>query len=115
MPAAPVAKSALSASQLSGCTLTYQPAPYGSELSRPGLDFSSAFTATMAPVTGAVTGPTHFPLSTVPLLLPFLIGLPASLGVAAIMDPARCCATSVMPIVTVPSASGRSHTCFSGQ
>src|SRR5574341_1751161 len=112
---APVTRSALSASQLSGFTLTYQPAPYGSALRIEGLAFTSALAARMVPERGAVTGPTHLPLSTVPALLPFFSGLPASLGVAVTMPPAKCWAASVIPTVTVPSASGRAQTCFSGQ
>ncbi|OGA03500.1 MAG: hypothetical protein A2W68_18815 [Betaproteobacteria bacterium RIFCSPLOWO2_02_64_14] len=44
---------------------TIQPEPYGSAFTVAGLAASASFTATTSPATGALTGPTHFPDSTV--------------------------------------------------
>ena len=69
-----------------------------------------ALVATTVPATGLGNGPTHFALSIVAALWPASIRRPTFLKVMWRTFPARVWATSVMPRLTVPSPSGRSHT-----
>jgi len=87
--------------------------PYGSEFTSDGVATTSPFTPTISPAIGAGTGPTHFPLSTVPALWARARIFPTAFGRTTMMVFARFCATSVIPIRTRPSASSRAHTCFS--
>src|SRR5581483_10321129 len=92
-----------------GLILNIHPSPYGSLLIVSGLSASAALAAVISPLIGAYTSDAAFTDSTTAHSFPAASLRPASGNSTYTKSPMRSWASSVMPTVTVPSDSRRTH------